>query len=133
MLRVCGSTAKVRKFLATSSVQPIRIFWKGDPGVPKSRGPIQISGFNIELSVADGLAVQATQAVKFIRKHKNDLLLVKSLGFLSAAIDFGLYDLATDDRPWPSYQLPATVIQLAAELGCCVELSFYGPPSSGAP
>ena len=132
MLRVCGSTAKVRKFLATSSVQPVRIFWKGDPGVLKSRGPNQISGFNIELSAADDLSTQATQAARFIRKHKNDLLLVKSLGFLSASIDFGLYDLATHDRPWPSYNVPAPLVQLATELGCSIELSFYGQPT-GAP
>ena len=129
MLRVSGSTAKVRKFLAVSSIQPVRVFWKGESGVLKSRGLIKISGFNIELSAAKGLPAQATQAVKFIRKHKDDILLIKSLGFSSVAIDFGLYDLATEDRPWPSYQLPAAIIHLAGELGCDIELSFYGPPS----
>jgi hypothetical protein len=129
MLRVSGSTAKVRKFLAVSSIQPVRVFWKGEPSVLKSRGPIKISGFNIELSDAEGLPAQATQAAKFIRKHKDDILLIKSLGFSSVAIDFGLYDLATEDRPWPSYRLPAAIIQLAGELGCNIELSFYGPPS----
>lgn len=129
MLRVSGSTAKVRKFLAVSSIQPVRVFWKGEPGVLKSRGPIKISGFNIELSSAEGLPAQATQAAKFIRKHKDDILLIKSLGFSSVAIDFGLYDLATEDRPWPSYRLPAAIIQQAGELGCNIELSFYGPPS----
>lgn len=129
MLRVSGSTAKVRKFLAVSSIQPVRIFWKGEPGALKSRGPIKISGFNIELSSAEYLPAQATQAAKFIRKHKDDILLIKSLGFSSVAIDFGLYDLATEDRPWPSYRLPAAIIQLAGELGCSIELSFYGPPS----
>jgi len=109
MLRVSGSTAKVRKFLAVSSIQPVRVFWKGEPGVLKSRDLIKISGFNIELSGAEGLPAQATQAVKFIRKHKDDILLIKSLGFSSVAIDFGLYDLATEGRPWPSYQLPAAI------------------------
>jgi hypothetical protein len=129
MLRVSGSTAKVRKFLATSSVKPARVFWKGDPGFPRSRGPIKTSGFNIELSGAEGLPAQATQAVKFLRKHKNDVLLIKELGFSSATVDFGLYDLATKDQPWPSYRLPITIIQLASELGCSIELSFYGTPS----
>ncbi len=131
-LRVSGSTAKVRKFLAASSIQPARVFWKGELGTLKSRGPIKTSGFNIELSGAEGLLAQATQAAKFIRKHKDDILLIKSLGFSSAAIDFGLYDLATDDRPWPSYRLPVAIIQLAGELGCNIELSFYGV-SSDAP
>jgi hypothetical protein len=132
MLRVSGSTAKVRKFLAASSIQPIRIFWKGEPNILKSRGPIKTSGFNIELSGAEGLPAQATQAAKFIRKHKDDILLIKSLGFSSATIDFGLYDIATEDRPWPSYRLPTAIIQLAGELACNIELSFYGA-SSDAP
>lgn len=100
--------------------------------MPKSRGPIKISGFNIELSSAEGIATQATQAIKFIHKHKADLLLIKSLGFACVSIDFGLYDLATEDRPWPCYRLPRSIVQLAAELGCDVELSFYGAPP-GAP
>ncbi len=129
MLRVAGSTAKVRKFLAASAIQPVRVFWKGEPGFPKSRGPVKTSGFNIELSGAEGLLAQAGQSAKFIRKHKSDFLLIKSLRFSSAAIDFGLYDLATEDRPWPSYRLPAAIIQLAGELGCDIELSFYGAPS----
>jgi len=87
MLRVSGSTAKVRKFLAASSIQPVRVFWKGEPSTLKSRGPIKTSGFNIELSGADGLPAQATQAAKFIHKHKDDILLIKSLGFSSATID----------------------------------------------
>ena len=129
MLRVSGSTAKVRKFLAASSVQPYRVFWKGDPGTLRNRGPIKTSGFNIELSGAEGIAAQASQAAKFIRKHKQDLLLIKSLGFSAAAIDFGLYDLATEDHPWPCYQIPRGLVLLAGELGCSIELSFYGAPS----
>lgn len=128
MLRVSGSTAKVRKFLATSSIQPIRVYWKGEPGFPKSRGPVKASGFNIELAGADCIAAQVLQATKFIRKHKQDLLLIKSLGFSAATIDFGLYDLATEDRPWPTYRIPRSLVELACEIGCSIELSFYGAP-----
>ena len=128
MLRVSGSTAKVRKFLATSTTRPARVFWKGDPGTLKGRAPLQVSGFNIELSAAEGIAAQAIQAAKFMRKHKSDLLLIKNLGFPAAIIDFGLYDMATENCPWPSYRMPAGFIQLASELGCGIDLSFYGPP-----
>ena len=128
MLRVSGSTAKVRRFLASSTTQPAKVFWKGEPGVPKSRGPVSTSGFNIQLSGADGIAAQAAQAVKFIRKYKDSLLLIKSLGLCPAVIDFGLNDLATEDNPWPSYRLPIAFVQLASELGCDIELSFYGVP-----
>jgi hypothetical protein len=128
ILRVCGSTAKVRRFLESSSIEPVRVFWKGEPCNPKSRGIVKVSGFNIELSRADGIDAQAAQAVRFIRKHQDDIFLIKSLGFAAAAIDFGLYDLASDDRPWPSYRLPSSFVQLASDLGCEIELSFYGVP-----
>lgn len=128
MLRVAGSTAKVRKFLANSSLQPHRVFWKGDSGAIESRGPIKVSGFNIKLSGTGDLATQATQAAKFIRKHKQDFLLIRSLGFAVATIDFGLHDLATENQPWPCYQVPRPMVLLASELGCSIELSFYGAP-----
>jgi hypothetical protein len=128
ILRVSGSTAKVRKFLAASSIPPFRVFWKGEPGVTRSRGPMETSGFNIELSSAEGLPAQSMQAARFIRKHKQDLLLIKGIGFPAATIDFGLHDLATEDRPWPTYRLPAALVQLAGELGCDIELSFHGAP-----
>ncbi|WP_146165799.1 hypothetical protein [Stenotrophomonas panacihumi] len=85
-----------------------------------------MSGFNMRLSAAEGLVAQSTQVVKFIRKHKDDILLIRSLSFSSVTIDFGLYDLANEDRPWPSYRLPAAIVKLAADLGGDIELSFYG-------
>ena len=128
ILRVCGSTAKVRKFLASSSIEPVQVFWKGEPRTHQGRSIVKASGFNIELSRAEGIDAQAAQAVRFIRKHKDDIFLIKSLGFSSATIDFGLYDLASDNRPWPSYRLPSQLVQLAGDLGCGIELSFYGVP-----
>ena len=41
-------------------------------------------------------------------------------------LDFAVYDRATVDRPWPSYRLPATLIELAGKQGIEIELSFYG-------
>jgi hypothetical protein len=41
-------------------------------------------------------------------------------------LDFGLYCTATEDRPWPSYRLPAALIALAGKQGIEIELSFYG-------
>ncbi|GHU22958.1 hypothetical protein FACS189497_07030 [Betaproteobacteria bacterium] len=128
ILRVSGSTTKVRKFLASSSIEPLRVFWKGEPRNPKSRVLIKTSGFNIELATAEGLEAQSKKAVRFIRKRKDDLLLIKSLGFSSISIDFCLYDMTTEDRPWPSYCLPRSLVQSAAELGCEIKLSSYGIP-----
>lgn len=87
---------------------------------------MKVSGFNIQLSHAEGIEPQAVQAVRFIRKPNDEIFLIKSIGFAAVAIDFGLYDLASDERPWPSYRLPSSFVQLASSLGCEIELSFYG-------
>jgi hypothetical protein len=48
-----------------------------------------------------------------------------SNAFAGMTLDFGLYDHATE-KPWPSYRLPATLIQLAGKYGIGIDLSFYG-------
>ena len=119
VLRVAGSAIKVKKFLRESSLQPSKVYLRGDPGVPKSRGPIKTSGFNIPMSGSQGESIKklTREALSFLCKHRADLLLMKSMKFKHAEIDFGLYDLATEDRPWPSYRLPAAFIEAAGELG----------------
>ena len=80
------------------------------------------------MAQADSLAAQAAKATSVIRKHKQDLLLIPKLRFLGASIDFMVYDLATEDRPWPCYDVPHPLVLLAGELGCRIVLSFYGKP-----
>lgn len=130
VLRVSGSASKVKKFLAKSSLTPSKVYWRGEPGFPKSRGPSKISGFNVAVSSSAGGALekQAKQVAHFIRSHTNDMLLLKSLGFKRAVLDFGLYDLATEERPWPSYSLPASFIELIGGYGFEIQFSFYGAP-----
>lgn len=41
-------------------------------------------------------------------------------------LDFGLYDRANEDGPWPSYRLPSALIEIAGRHGLEIELSFYG-------
>ena len=47
-------------------------------------------------------------------------------------LDFGVYDRATDDQPWPSYRLPMSLVELAGKHGVELELSFYGVEPKGA-
>ena len=56
------------------------------------------------------------------------MLLLKSLGFTSVIIDFGLYDLATENKPWPTYHLPAKLVVLLGKFNFELCLSFYGQP-----
>jgi hypothetical protein len=44
----------------------------------------------------------------------------------SCALDFGLYERASRDRPWPSYRLPADLVEVAGKHAIELELSFYG-------
>lgn len=130
ILRVAGSTAKVRKFLGSSTLQPSKVYWRGDPGFPASRGPKTVSGFNIPMSGSYGESItkQTQQVLAFLRHNRSDMLLIRQLHFKFATVDFGLNDLATEDRPWPTYRLPASLVQLLGEFGFELELSFYGPP-----
>jgi hypothetical protein len=129
ILRVAGSTAKVRRFLCLARLKPYRVFWKGD--LRHGGRVVQQSGFSIELSSAEGLPDQARQAIRFARRHKADLDLITQLGFRTVSIDFGLHDRATDDRPWPTYAVPVAISRLAAGLGATIDLSFYGPAEDG--
>jgi hypothetical protein len=115
VLRVAGSTRKVKKFLAESSLEPADVYFRGEPGIVKSRGPIKISGFNVSLSGFHGtsIAKQARQAIKFIEAHRDDFTALASYKFRHATLDFGLYDLTTEKRPWPCYRLPKRLVELA--------------------
>lgn len=132
VLRVAGASAKVKKFLHCGTLEPSRVYWRGDPGFPASRGPVRVSGFNVPMSGSHGgsIARQAQQVQAFLRQHRGDMLLIRDLRFKYVTADFGLNDLATEERPWPTYRVPASLIQLLGEFRFEVELSFYGPLSS---
>jgi len=130
VLRVSGSTIKVKKFLRECSLEPWKVYLRGDPGVSASRGPVKVSGFNVVMSGSHGESIEklARETLAFLLKHHADLLLMKSMKFKCSTIDFGLYDMATEDRPWPSYKLPAALVEAAGELQLEIVLSFYGSP-----
>jgi hypothetical protein len=129
ILRVQGSTAKVRQFLAGSRLRPARIYFKGDPGFPKSRGPSKSSGFNLALSrtnLGSSSLKQCMTAVAFIRRHRKEFQRLRKAQFKHAVLDFGLYDRASKKYPWPSYTLSRQLVALAGEFGFDIVLSFYG-------
>jgi len=128
MLRVIGSARKIRKFLECSSFEPSSVFYKGDPGFPRSRGPRMTSGFNIVLSVSNNglIKTQTKEAAAFIKKRYEEFERLSRFGFDSVCLDFGLFDLSTEDSPWPSYRLPNKIIEYSGVLGFEVILSFYG-------
>ena len=85
------------------------------------------SGFNVDVSRADGnLEKHARDAIRFLKRHDAGLArLRRSKTFAGMTLDFAVYDHATLDKPWPSYRLPATLIQLAGKHAIAIDLSFY--------
>jgi hypothetical protein len=120
----------VRAFLAQSLLRPDKVYFRGDPGFLKSRGPSKTSGFNLSLSPSElgaSSLKQCTSAVAFLRRHRSEFLRMRKLGLTRGTLDFGLYDLATEKRPWPSYPISRQLTALAGEFGFDIVLSFYGP------
>ncbi len=121
---------KVRKFLTESRLRASKVYFKGDPGFPKSRGPSKTSGFNIPVTgskLGKSITKQCDGAVSFIKRNRKEFERLKKYSFHGATLDFGLYDNATEKYPWPTYALSDTLVELAGRYGLSIELSFYGP------
>ena len=129
ILRVNGSARKVRSFLAKSSLKPCAVFFKGQPVTPASSRIAKRSGFNVVVSKADGeLPAQATDALRFLVRHAGELSkLAKTFGSGAMRLDFGLWDISSEDRPWPTFHLPHRLVSEAGRYGIELKLSFYGP------
>jgi len=129
VLRIQSKTLKVESLVEASGLRPIVIHRKGWPRVPGGTDLSSQSGFNVDVSRADGdLEKQARDAIRFLRRHAAGLgRLRRCEAFGGMALDFGIYNRATEDRPWPSYRLPATLIELAGKHRIEIELSFYSP------
>src|SRR5437870_8988726 len=129
VLRIQSKTSKVESLVEASGLRPIAIHRKGWPRVPGSTHLSPKSGFNVDVSRVDGsVEKQARDAIRFLKRHAAGLgRLRRCKAFGGMALDFGLYSRATEDRPWPIYRLPATLIELAGKHGIEIELSFYRP------
>ena len=134
ILRVGSKTSNVEPLLKSSGLQPIVVFRKGHPRAPGSTHLSRRSGFNVDVSRADGdLEHQVRDAIRFLKRHAAGVSrLRRHERFGGMTLDFGVYDRTTDQRPWPSYRIPASLIELAGKHGIEIELSFYGPDSTDA-
>jgi hypothetical protein len=134
VLRVRSKTTRVEPLVKASGLQPIIIHRKGHPRVPGATALSPSSGFNVDVSRADGiLEKQARDAVRFLKRHGSGLArLRRCKAFGGMVLDFAVYDRATVERPWPSYRLPATLIVLAGKHGIEIHLSFYGVQPTNA-
>ena len=134
VLRVRSKTSKVEDLVQASGLKPIAIHRKGQPRVPGATALSPSSGFNVGVSDADGaLEKQTRDAVRFLKSHARGLArLRRCTAFAGMTLDFGVYERSLSDRPWPSYRIPAPLVELAARHGVELELSLYGSePKAG--
>jgi hypothetical protein len=117
-----------------SGLEGIAIFKKGHPRVPGGTVLSRSSGFNVNVSNADGvLQRQAQDAVRFLKKNARGLARMRRCrAFDGMTLDFGVYYRASTDTPWSSYRLPVALIELAGTHRVELELSFYGVEANGA-
>ena len=128
VLRVGSVTRKVEPLIKASGLRPIIVHRKGEPRVPGSGSLSPSSGFNVDVSRADGeFEKQARDAIRFLKHHDAGLRRLKRCrDFNGMTLDFAVYDQSSPKRPWPTYRLPAPLIERAGKHGIQVELSFYG-------
>ena len=115
VLRVSGSTRKIKKFLTDSIFIPDTVYYRGEPHFIKSRGINKISGFNYTVSGNHGNSIlkQAKDVIWNIERMRSEFERLSSFHFKSQVLDFGLNDLSSEECPWPTYHLPMKLISLA--------------------
>lgn len=130
ILRVWTPKAKLKTCLSElATIKPYSVFVKGQPVTPASSRLAKATGLNVLVSRADGdLPGQVRDAVRFIRVHIEDFeYLQRSLGSKHIWLDFGLWETSSEERPWPCFLLPDTLVTLAGKFSIALNLSFYGP------
>ena len=133
VLRVGSKTANVEALVKASGLQPIVIHRKGFPRVPGGTALSPTSSFNVDVCGDGPIEQQASDAVAFLKHHARQLArLRRDRRFGGMELDFGLYDRRTAERPWPSYRLPASLIQLAGKHRIEIVLSMYSAPKNAA-
>lgn len=111
-------------------MKPYSNFVKGRPVTPASSRLAKTTGFSALVSRANGdLPAQCRDATRFLQMHASDFAFLNSvLKVEQIWLYFGLWDISSEDRPWPTFFLPHKLIALAGSFGVALELSFYGPP-----
>jgi hypothetical protein len=110
--------------VAASVAIPVEDTWRA--GAPSRRGRVhEHSGLQLSASEADfhDHETQFAEAERFLRAHKEAIASITCRAeTLESVLDFGLAQ-----SPHPGYfrRIPASLVQIAAELRLAIELSFY--------
>ena len=128
MLRASGAKFDVDLFLKDCSLEPIRVWRKGERKAPNSESnekTITESSVSFEVSDADfsELSIQFADAQLWLGQNRDEVArLVQFPGVDGVSIDFGV-----EIRPpgWSSFMFPPALTSLVGTLGLQLEISVY--------
>ena len=128
MLRASGAKFDVDLFLKDCSLEPIRVWRKGERKTPNSQSnqkTITESSVSFVVSDADfsELSIQFSDAQLWLGRNRDELArLVQFPGVDGVSIDFG-----AEIRPpgWSSFMFPPALTSLVGTLGLQLEISVY--------
>jgi hypothetical protein len=133
VLRAGGPNFEVDVFLATSSLEVIRVRRKGEPRfASKPDGPrSERSGFNAGVSSKgwNDLPGQIDDAKAFLSEYEAELQRLRSFpGVDGVAIDFPMnLRIGTNDIAVQSDRFPADLLLAAGRLGIDIVMTTYPP------
>jgi hypothetical protein len=128
MLRASGAKFDVDLFLKDCSLQPVRVWRKGERKAPSSQSnqkTITESSVSFEVSGADfsELTIQFADAQLWLAQNRDEVArLVRFPGVEGVSVDFGV-----EIRPpgWSSFTFPPSLTTLVGALGLELQISVY--------
>ena len=123
-LRVGGSKKGVKAYLGKSSLEPHRVYLRGEP---TSAGSKILARHNYFLVLASNapetdFPLQLKEASRFLRRHMRELQSL-SRHKLHAVIDFAVSDTRNEDSPMLSWRFPRSFVRLLHEAAIDAEIS----------
>jgi hypothetical protein len=135
VLRASGSDFDVSAFLTSSSIQPCKVYRRGEPRLAASQpqGPKhEHSGFHADVSTRewDDLPGQIDDAKTFLAERRIDLLRLRATpGVTDLEIDFPIHlRIGTNDIAVQSDSFPPDLLLAAGSLGIAVTFTIWPPP-----
>jgi hypothetical protein len=135
VLRVVSSSTDIESLIKVSGLRPFLLYRKDEPRIPGGKQLNKSSGFNLDVSKADGFLLdsQVHDAIRFLKRHSAGLRrLVRHRTFEEMTIDFGLWSRSAEKQPAQFCRFPATLIELLGKHGIALELSFYASKQNEA-
>jgi hypothetical protein len=137
VLRARGSDFDVDRFLSASTIQPCKVYRKGEPRLLASRQPEKrvhaASGFHADVSTMDwdDLAGQVADARRFLARYKPDLELLRTFpGVEHLELDFPTHlRIGTNDVAVQSDRFPSDLLLAAGTLGIGLALTIWPRPT----